>query len=72
MSLIFAARRTTEHKRLIYMLLLFQDFEPNVIPVGCLVLWYDSRLGCERSWVQFPEQPLLFASARAESNKAAP
>ena len=25
---------------------------------GCLVYWYDSRLGCERSRVQFPEQPV--------------
>ena len=26
--------------------------------IGCLVQWYDSRLGCERSRVQFPEQPM--------------
>ena len=26
---------------------------------SCLVYWYDSRSGCERSRVQFPEQPLV-------------
>ena len=25
---------------------------------GCLVLWHDSRFGCERSRAQFPEQPM--------------
>ena len=32
--------------------------------IGCLVSWHDSRLGCERSRVQFPEQPFLDAHSR--------
>ena len=28
---------------------------------GRLVLWYDSRFGCARSRVQFPERPLLLS-----------
>ena len=30
---------------------------------GCLVYWHDSRLGCERSRVQFPEQPMSPSAA---------
>ena len=29
----------------------------DIIPSGCLAEWYSSRSGCERSQVQFPEQP---------------
>ena len=39
--------------------MLFYTFTPN-INCGSLVQGYDSRLGCERSRVQIPEEPIIF------------
>ena len=49
---------------------LFADF--LIQGTGCWVCWYDSRLGCERPRVKFPEQPfdiIPVVGARAKSAK---
>jgi hypothetical protein len=37
---------------------------------GCLVWWYDSRFGCEKSQVQFLEQPFVRYAARQGAGRA--
>ena len=38
----------------------FDRFCICLTSIGRLVYWHDSRFGCARSRVQFPERPLLF------------
>ena len=35
----------------------YREWYGNSFVIGCLVYWYDSRSGCERSQLQFPDQP---------------